>query len=435
MMKLLVSGLQWASFMLASSLVAPIAIAGLFGFSEVDTAMFVQRTMFVLGVSGLIQALFGHRLPISEGPAGLWWGVFAIYAGFAGTIYASDTEALRSLEGGMIVSGIFFIVLAAFGLLNRLATLFTPTVTFVYLLLLILQLSGSFMKGMLGLPNEAGTVQPMMMLGSFITLLLAYYFSAHRLNWIRQYSVIISFACGWLIFIILGQAPAITDHGQGWIQLPHLFVFGPPLFDSGTIVTAMFITLLLTANMLASIRVMEEVIKQVTGSKPKGSYRRAGLAAGVNQILGGGFSAIGSVPISGAAGFVAQTRNASIQSFLVGSLLIAVLSICPPAMNILAALPAPVGYAVTFVIFSKMAGFAFAELDKEKNKEQSRMISGIALLTGVGAMFVPAAAFTEFPVAVTSILNNGLIFGTLTAIAIEQWLIFFHRKKSKAGNY
>ncbi|WP_332849170.1 purine/pyrimidine permease [Bacillus sp. FJAT-42315] len=434
MMKLLVSGLQWATFMLASSLVAPIAIAGLFGFSEVDTAMFVQRTMFVLGVSGLIQALFGHRLPISEGPAGLWWGVFAIYAGFAGTIYATDTEALRSLEGGMIVSGIFFIVLAAFGLLNRMATLFTPTVTFVYLFLLILQLSGSFMKGMLGLPNEAGVIQPMVMVGSLITLVLAYYFSAHRLNWIRQYSVIVSFACGWLIFIALGQAPAITGHGQGWIQLPQFFVFGSPLFDSGTIVTALFITLLLTANMIASIRVMEEVITQVTGSKQKASYRGAGFAAGVNQLIGGSLSAIGSVPISGAAGFVAQTRNASIQPFLVGSVFIALLSICPPAMNVLASLPAPVGYAVTFVIFSKMAGFAFAELDKETNKDRSRMISGIALLTGVGAMFVPAAAFTEFPVAVTSVLNNGLIFGTLVAIIVEQWLIFFHRKQSKAGN-
>ncbi|WP_203362511.1 purine/pyrimidine permease [Bacillus sp. REN10] len=432
-MKLLISGLQWAAFMLASSLVAPIAIAGLFGFSGVDTAMFVQRTMLVLGISGLIQALFGHRLPISEGPAGLWWGVFAIYAGFAGTIYSSSTEALRSLEGGMIVSGIFFIVLAAFGLLNRMATLFTPTVTFVYLFLLILQLSGSFMKGMFGLPNEAGAVQPMMMAGSFMTLLLAYYFSAHRFDWIRQYSVIISLVCGWLIFIVIGQAPPIVDHGQGWIQLPKLFVFGSPLFDSGTIVTALFITLLLTANMIASIRVMEEVMAQVTGAKRKGSYRGAGFAAGVNQLIGGSFSAIGSVPISGAAGFVAQTRNASIPPFLVGSLFIILLGICPPAMNVLAALPAPVGYAVTFVIFSKMAGFAFNELDKAINKEQARMISGIALLAGVGAMFVPAAAFADFPVAVTSVLNNGLIFGTIIAIIVEQVVIFFYKKELQAG--
>ncbi|WP_100331053.1 purine/pyrimidine permease [Bacillus xiapuensis] len=433
-MKLLFSGMQWTAFMLASSLVAPIAIAELFGFSSADTAAFVQRTLFVLGISGLVQALFGHRLPINEGPAGLWWGVFAIYAGFAGTIYSSSAAALQSLQGGMIVSGIIFILLAAFGLLNRLVRLFTPTVTFVYLLLLILQLSGSFMKGMLGLPNEEGIVRPVTMLGSLLTLVFAFYFAAHRIQWIRQYSVMISLAFGWLLFILLGEAPAITASGGNWLQLPQIFVFGPPLFDSGTMVTAAFITLLLTANMIASIRVMEEVISHVTAKKQEGHYKGSGFAAGVNQAIGGIFSAIGSVPISGAAGFIAQTGNAAIRPFILGSLFVALLSICPPAVHVLASLPAPVGYAVTFVIFSKMAGFAFSELDKEKDQPRARLIAGIALLTGVGAMFVPASSLVELPVAATSILNNGLILGTIAAILVEQFIWLLHREKRNDHN-
>ncbi|MFL0364015.1 purine/pyrimidine permease [Pseudobacillus sp. 179-B 2D1 NHS] len=429
-MGLFFSAVQWLFFMLASSLVAPIAIAGLFHLSPADTAEFVQRTMFVLGLSGMIQALIGHRLPINEGPAGLWWGVFAIYAGFAGTIYSSTEQALQSLEGGMIVSGIIFIFLAAFGLLEKMAKLFTPTVTFIYLLLLILQLSGSFLKGMLGLPNETESVRPLVMAGSAVTLIAAFYFSAHRIQWMRQYSVIISLGFGWLLFFLIGEAPFHSASGKELFHLPGLFVFGPPLFDSGTIVTAAFITLLLTANMIASIRVMEEVIMHLDGSSEKGSYRSAGVAAGINQMLGGGFSAIGSVPISGAAGFVAQTGNASIQPFFIGSLLVVGMSVFPPVMNVLASLPAPVGYAVTFVIFSRMAGFAFAEMDKEKNKERARLVSGVSLLAGVGVMFVPAAAFTNFPAAAASILNNGLIFGTIIAICVEQFLLVTARKKT-----
>lgn len=425
------SAWQWMGFILASSLVAPIAIANLFGFSPAETSDFVQRTMFVLGISGLLQALIGHRLPINEGPAGLWWGVFAIYAGFAGTIYSSSTEALQSLQGGMLVSGVIFIILAGFGLLQKLAGLFTPTITFVYLLLLILQLSGSFMRGMLGLPNDTGTVILPVMGGSLVTLLAAYYFSMHRLGWVRQYSVIISLLFGWLLFIMIGQTPAIPSSGGIWFQLPALFVFGPPIFDLGTVVTAAFITLLLTANMIASIRVMEEVVKLVTGSEKNSSYRAAGVVTGVNQMLAGSLSAIGSVPISGSAGFVAQTKIASIAPFIGGSVLVIVLSVCPPAMNILASLPAPVGYAVTFVIFSRMVGLAFSELDKEKNIERSRLVAGVSLLAGVGVMFVPAEAYRDLPVVMTSLFNNGLIFGTLIAILVEQFSLHFGRNKQE----
>ena len=77
-----IAGFQWMAFMVAGSIVAPIAIANLFGLSPEESAGFVQRTMFILGAAGLLQGLFGHRLPINEGPAGLWWA-FVLYGGLA----------------------------------------------------------------------------------------------------------------------------------------------------------------------------------------------------------------------------------------------------------------------------------------------------------------------------------------------------------------
>jgi len=421
-MKMLLTSFQWMVFMIASSIVAPIAIAGLFGFNAAETASFMQRTMFILGLAGVLQALWGHRLPINEGPAGLWWGVFAIYAGFAGTVYASGSEVLRSLEGGLMVSGLLFILFAALGLVEKLMRLFTPTVTFLYLLLLILQLSGSFMKGMLGLPNDSGLIQLPVALGSLLTLVVAFYLSAHKNIFIRQYSVILSLAFGWGVFAFLGLAPSIPESPQ-LVKLPEIFAFGSPIFDPGIIVTAAFTTLLLITNMVASIRVMEEVQTQFSSAAKKGSYRSTGMVAGINQMASGLFSAVGPVPIAGAAGFVAQTKSAAVRPFLAGSSLVILASLLPPVINRLSALPAAVGYAVTFVIFTQMAGLAFAELDKVKEKEQSRLVSGVALLAGVGAMFVPVDSFRELPAAVTSIVSNGLILGTLTAIAVEQFLI------------
>jgi xanthine/uracil permease len=426
-MKIFLTGLQWMAFMVAGSIAAPIAIADLFHLPPAETAGFIQRTMFVLGAAGVLQALIGHRMPINEGPAGLWWGVFAIYAGFVGTIYGTGNEVLQLLQGGMLVSGVFFFLFAVTGGLSKLTKLFTPTITFIYLLLLILQLSGSFIKGMFGMSGDHPTIDFTILAGSLFTFFLTLYLSRHKVSWIRRYSIILSLAIGWLVFIWIGKTGSVPPTAGEIISLPGIFVFGMPKFDLGVIITSFFITLLLITNMIASIRVMEEVMN-TNNMKLHRRYNQAGTVSGINQLLGGLFSAVGSVPISGAAGFVSATGILSIIPFVLGASLVVAISLFPDIMNILATLPAPVGYAVTYVIFINMVGLALGEYRKEKNNERSNFTAGIALIAGVGLMFVPSAAFVGVPAVAASILNNGLIIGTIVAIIVEQVLIRKDRK-------
>jgi xanthine/uracil permease len=427
-MKTFLTGLQWMAFMVAGSIAAPIAIADLFQLPAVETAGFIQRTMFVLGAAGILQAVIGHRMPINEGPAGLWWGVFAIYAGFVGTIYGSSNEVLQLLQGGMIASGAFFFFFAITGWLSKLTRLFTPTITFIYLLLLIFQLSGSFIKGMFGLTGEQTGIDFLILTGSLATFFLTLYLSNHKVAWVKRYSIIFSLAIGWLLFIAIGKTGSIPASSGDILSFPDIFVFGMPTFDLGVIITSFFITLLLITNMIASIRVMEEVMSR-NEIKLHKRYNQAGTVSGVNQLLGGIFSAVGSVPISGAAGFVSATGILSIVPFIFGAALVVVISLFPDVMNILATLPAPVGYAVTYVIFINMVGLALGEYKKEDNQERSNFVAGIALIAGVGLMFVPPSAYEGVPAVAASILNNGLIIGTITAILVEQFLM----RKNKAS--
>lgn len=428
-MKMGVAALQWMIFMIAAAIVAPIAIADLYQLSAVETAGFMQRTIFVLGVAGLLQGLFGHRLPIHEGPAGLWWSVFTIYAGFIGVLYTSNIEALQALSGGLLVSGVFFIILAVSGFIGVLAKLFTPTVTFVYLMLLVLQLSGSFIKGMFGISADHPIMDPWMALLSLIVVIAAFAFGRSKVMWIRQYSVIFSLVLGWGLFLIAGKAPSVGE-AHSWFDLPKLFAFGMPTFDSGVITTAIFITLLLITNLVASVRLMEGIVVGNKPSDPK-RYKRGGLISGVNQLLGGSFSAIGSVPISGAAGFVTQTGQKSIKPFLIGCLLVIGITLFPPIMNIMSALPAPVGYAVTFVIFSNMVVMALKELKKiPAGEENAYLVIGISMMIGVGVMFLSPSATKGLPAAVIAVLNNGLIVGSVFAMLLEQFFLFQEKRVS-----
>lgn len=415
--------------MIAGSIVAPIAIADLYQLNPVETAGMVQRTMFVLGVSSLLQALFGHRMPINEGPAGLWWGVFAIYAGLSTTLFSSNLETLQALEGAMIISGIVFFLLSTLKLIEKLAGLFTPVVSGIYLLLLVIQLSGSFLNGMLGLGEGSSKIDLSIAIFSLVLVSFTFYLAKHRIKWISQYSILISLGAGWAVFTVLKLGTALQPYHGPTFSLPEMFFFGKPKFDSGLVVTAIFITFLLITNMLASIRVTGQVLGE--NSMPR--YNASGFIAGINQILGGVFSAIGSVPISGAAGFISTTGITKLRPFIISSLLIIAASFLPAVMSFFGSLPAPVGYSVTFVIFANMVGIAFSEFEREQDKNRMRSVIGLSLLTGVGAMFVPGEAFIGISPVVVSILNNGLILGTLIAVITDQFTL--KKKISTKSNH
>ncbi|OAB47536.1 purine permease [Paenibacillus antarcticus] len=430
-MKVILSGLQWMIFMIAGAIAAPIAIADLYNLTPIETSGLIQSTMITLGTAGFLQGLIGHKFPIHEGPAGLWWSIFTIYASLVGVLYSSSSEALQALSGGMIISGVLFILISVFKLMDKIARLFTPTVTFIYLLLLIFQLSGSFMKGMMGITSSHTLLDVKVFLLSVIVICMTFWLGNSRFVLLRQFSIIISILLGCLLFIVCGNMPVIAQ-ADTLFKLPELFPFGTPRFDGGTITTAFLLTLLLITNALASIRLMETVMKpkQVDNRR----YLRAGFTSGITHFIGGCLGAVGSVPISGSAGYVEQTGMRERSSFLIGCSLVVSISLFPPMMNVISGIPAPIGYAVTFVIFVKMVGLSLKELKKVIHEERTFIVSGVSLLVGVGLMFIPSSSTIQLSPIVIAILNNGLICGSLLAIILEQGLMWkdgFQNKNSK----
>src|SRR5690606_2535949 len=324
--------------------------------------------------------------------------------------------------------GVLFIVFAYTGLVDKLKILFTPTITFVYLLLLVLQISESILAGLLGIVSEGDPVDGLILLGGIAVILLTFFFMGHKRAWISRYSILFAIAAGWLIFWILGKAPAAEGAAGALVSLPEMLVFGPSLWDSGMFVTALFLTLLLIANMIASVRVMESVLKNSFSIEAPDRIKQASTASGINHIIAGLFSSIGPVPISGAAGFVSATRTPGLKPFVFGGIIVVLISFFPALMAILASLPAPVAYAVIFAVFTKMVEMAFTELENEKNRQHSYKVAAFGLMSGVGIMFVPPESMANLPSVLAATLSNGLITGTIIAIFVEQLLLWRNRK-------
>ncbi|MED4399936.1 purine/pyrimidine permease [Metabacillus fastidiosus] len=417
-MKHFFSSTQWTFFILANIVVIPVSIGFAFGLSQTEIAYLLQRTFFVVGFTSLLQGFFGHKLPLNESPAGLWWSVFLIYAGFAATGAKSADIVLRSLEMGILMSGILFLLLSTFKLMDQIKKLFTPLVTGTYLILLVTQLSGPFMKGIFGIGYLSKGFDGAVAVCAIITLIFSVVLAKSRFKLLSSYSVLISLAFGWILFAIVGITKPLSLQVNEWISFAKPFEWGTPVFDIGIMLTSLFTSFLLLTNLVASA----DVVAKVTERKEKVNYNRAGFVMGINHIISSCFSTVGAVPIAGVAGFISTTKIKEKLPFLIGSTVIMVMSFFPIIMAFFASIPVPVGYATLFLSISSLIGIGLREYTHIFKKEHAVSIACLSLMAGFGTMFLPAEALAGLPDGLTSILNNGLIIGIFICILLEQIL-------------
>ncbi|WP_243648605.1 purine/pyrimidine permease [Hazenella coriacea] len=412
------SSVQWFIFLLANALTLPIVIGQTFHLSGDEIAGLMQRTLFVVGLASLLQGWLGHRLPISNGPAGIWLGIF-IMMGEVGKQQGKDLHSvLQLLEGGMLLTGLILLVVSVFGLINRMSTIFTPLVTGSYLMLLSLQLSGVFLKGTIGINDQGELSSGIFAIMALFVFLLVLALTIWGKGWLKSYAVLIGIILGWIGFWLLGwESGASNVDFQP--QLPQVFAWGMPQISADMVVTSVLVTMVLISNQIGSIVAMNQALE---GSKSEntGSLRRTGIVDSFANILSSIFSTVGMVPISLAAGFVRMTGQKRMLPFLMGTLLLTGISLIPAITSFFAQMPAPIANAVFLASFGQMFGIGLNSVLREPLTQRRLTILGLTLTLGVGMMFVPPSVFIPFPAVLQSVLGNGLLVGMLIALLFEQ---------------
>jgi xanthine/uracil permease len=249
-----VQGIQWAVFMLTNIIAVPVVIGAAFHMSPLEISTFMQRMLFVSGTATLIQVFFGHRIPVVEGPAGLWWAIFILL----GTMSAPGEQGmlLQQLEMGLIIAGVFLAILGFLPIIEKIRVLFTPIVTGVYLILLVSQLSGSFFKSMLGITatNQLNVKITIICLIEIIIILL---FSLKAKGIWKSMGPLVGIVTGWGQFHLFGLLQTGKSYEPtSWFAIPKLFSWGVPEFDVGIALTSLITSIVLISNVIASILVV-----------------------------------------------------------------------------------------------------------------------------------------------------------------------------------
>ncbi|WMC11250.1 purine/pyrimidine permease [Oceanimonas pelagia] len=408
---------QWFVFLLANALALPIVLGQAFGLDGTEVAGLVQRTLLVVGLSSGLQAWLGHRYPIADGPAGSWAIVFVVMAYIGREQGLNSFDTLQLLSGGVLVAGLIMLVLGLARQVHRLLFLFTPLVTGCFILLLVIQLAGVFVRGMVTDPRTGTMSLPVLLIGLLVFLgVLLCSFSRHNL--LRTYAVLVGIVLGWAAFWLFGLSPLAVAAEAG-LALPALFAWGLPRLDAGMLVVAVLFSLLLFSNQIAAVTAVSAVVRERQKDE-HAVINRSSRISGVSHGLAGCFSTIAVVPLPVTAGFIQLSGEDRRGPFLLACALLALVALFPGAVGVLSLLPAPVANAALLATFIKLVSLAFQLLTKNGLDNRASTIIGVALLLGVGCMFLPAGLYRHFPSMAQYLLGNGLLTGTLLALAMEQ---------------
>jgi xanthine/uracil permease len=400
-------------------IVMPLVVGVLLELPQHEIAKMLQRTFVLSGIISLLQIKFGHSFPVIEGPAGLWTGILTLIASLAPS-FGKDMSVLRTdLQTGMIIAGIVVMLLTLLGLIPYLSRLFTPVINSVLIILMALQVSPSIVKGMLGITKDNAMADIRSMVVFFVVVALSLAINIFAKGFIQSISTLIGIIAGWILAALLGITSSTNLVSQGIVSLPQAFAWGKPTFDMGIIMTCILAALALMPMTYTCIKGMEDLLEV---KKSKRKKNNAFLIHGLSTSLAGIFPTVAFMPYLSSIGITAMTGVATRTPFVLASIMMIIFGIFSPIGMLFASIPASVGYGALVLIFALILGQAWKELQKINITNRESFIIGISVLIGVGAMFLPATTFINFPSVLAYILPNGLVGGVILALLLDNLL-------------
>ncbi len=418
--KTVVYGLQYLVYYIATGAIVPVIVGSYLGLDQMEIAAMLQRSFFLSGAISILQLLLGHRLPIMDGPSGLWTGLLIILISTSVSL-GKDLSVLRTdIELGMIIAGLMALVVGLSGLILKLFKLFTPIVNGTFLILMALQMSGTVMEGATGLSSGYATIQGRYLIVFLVTLAVIIFINLQASGFIQSIATLIGVAVGWVLAIVLQVSPGMASSEQSLIALPKAFAWGTPTVDWSVILTCVIGEFVLFSNLAASINGMSDLLEQPITEK---EVKHGTALFGMTAALCGIFPVVGFVPFTSAPSMIKITRVAARAPYILGGIFAMIMGLITPVCMLLSAIPRAVGYAAFLVMIAMMMEQGLREYRKIEFTVREGLIAGVSFMVGAGVMFLDATAFVNLPQMLQYVVSNGLIVGLLVAILMEHVLL------------
>lgn len=437
--KLMLLGLQHAFAMSCATILVPLL-----------TGMDVGVALFAAGLGTIIFHLCtGGRMPTFLGSS---FAFIAALQTVIGDDPATQADNIPKALGGIIVAGLFYVVLA---LLIRLFgsrfidRLFPPVVRGVGIAIIGLNLAGSAINNIQGqygpdgktlipvfgqLEDAAGQVIATYNMQIYIwswviavgVLLLAVLLSSYGKGMVKMSSIVIALATGYIVTLVLtktGIAPVelmnfegLAEQGKGlargWFAIPN-FVF--PEFDLGAIAMIAPIAIVTCVEHVGDVYASGSVVGRNFTKNP--GLHRTMLGDGLATVAAGLVGGPANTTYSENTAVLAATGNYNPASLRVAALIAIVVSFFGKAIGVVETVPTCVLGGACIVLYGMISSVGLRTLVENHvdfTQNRNLCIAAVMLVLAIGGAVIGAPIFS------VSGIGLGILAGILLNLILPE---------------
>lgn len=399
-------GLQWTVIMFPALIIISSLIGKAFHMDAVEEVRLLQLLLLVSGFFTALQSLWGHRLPVLDGPATALLLTFMVLAPYG----------IENIQGGMILGGALLICLVLTGQLKRIVVLATPNVIGVILMLIAFTLLPHLARSMAGVnaSHPDGEVSVFFISLGLVILMAA--FSYWLTGVLKTVSLLLGIAAGALIFFLLDLPDLQALKGAPWISTPHKWLVSKPAFYWPALMAFASSYLAVLINSLGSLYGIANLTDP--GRLPS-AISRGIFFNGVAGIVCGFLGIVGTVSYSMSPGVILANRVASRFAVTYCGIVLMIAAFVPKLSALLALVPPPVVGAALCVALGAQVGAGLAVVSVDGLTSRDYFVVGLPILVGTLVGFLPAAFMASISASLRVFLGNGLIVGIFMVLLLE----------------
>ncbi len=405
-------GVQWVAIFLPTLMILSAISSEYLGLQQADRLLFFQRVLLTTGSVMILQTLWGHRYPLLDGPS----------SALLLNLLILSPGGMPAIQGGMIVGGLFLLLLGGLRLTRYVEPLFTDNVISVTLILIAITLL-PFLAPLIigqhpGRPNGDPIIFGISVSTIFFIALLSHWLTGFS----RTISLLLGILAGTFLMGMLGRLEAAAVREAPWLRFPHPLFPDLPSFSPSAVIPFLVAYVAVVINGVGSIYSIGEIV----GKEGRGGRVARGIGfTGLGGLLAGALGAIGTVSFGLSPGVVMVTRVGSRFPITLCGAFLCILAFFQKALTLLLSIPSSVVGAALITAMASQIGAGISVLSRSGRPLEGRdyLVIGLPILIGGIISMLPENFFQAFPSGAQTFLKNGLVVGIVVVLLLEHLLL------------
>lgn len=395
--QLILYSVQWFVLAVAVVVTSVFVAEG----SPADRLFYAQKLFAVMGITGLVQVIWGHRLPLVVGPAAvLLVGVLSARGADSAAIYSS-----------IAVGGVLIVLMTIGGAMRYVQRLFTPRIIVVILMLIAFTLTPTIANKLVFAPHATHD-QHIFGLAFAIVGVVGMVILNRKLRGVAKSLVIpIALIVGSAAYYALFPTPERCESAASVDTL----LISEFTLDWSLIIAFVICYVALLINDIGSIESLGAMLRS---DKMEHRLKRGIRLTGVMNIMAGAVGVLGPVNYSMSPGVIASTGCAARRALIPATVMLTLCALSSDLVWVLTSIPNPViGVILLFLMGTQLAAsFEMLQASKSAESFADALTLGLPIMVAMLFQLMPQGIA---PAVLQPLVGNGFAMGVVTVIIME----------------